>query len=226
MDVYTHTDKAFSEVSHVGIALKAYQNPQNHTAILYKNGLDEPLFLHLSEHRGLRNHEPKDDYIWLQLGDDFQDYDKEYLKSFIVDVARVNPETSGQYGLDVNTKCLNPITGKFVDSYKDKIGLTCATFVLEVFSARGLDLVDWDSWPEDIPENINWQRTAALPHIFNEHRLGRAPFDFYNAQYNNIGNKRFLPQEVAAATQVEIPAKKHQIEEKAQKIDNILRKRS
>jgi len=219
MDIFTSDEKYFSEVESIGIALKAYQLPQNHAAILFLDQNSEPKFLHLSEHNSLRYHPPKDDYIWMQLGDEFEIYDKEYLKAFVIDVARINPESTGQYGLDINSKCIDKITGKFVSEYRNKIGLTCATFVMEVFDARGYTLVDTNAWLANLPENIAWQQQLVIPHLVN---VGAEPA-YIVKQEDNIGNPRILPEEVAAATQLPIPASKNDVENLSQEIIKKLR---
>ena len=204
----------FKHVNSVGIAIRQYAGEQNHLAILYvANGdSDEPKILHLGDQHCLKNEQPDNSYLWIDLGDDFDaEIDLPYILAYVRDVARVNTKESGQYGLDTNTGCFDPMTGMLKSEAVEEVGLTCATFVLEVFKARGFELVQWDSWPLNDQQNINWHYKVIshLRSLFPK----KVTASYFNKQLLNIGNRRYLPQDVAAATQKEIPASKDSVNE-------------
>ena len=76
-------------------------------------------------------------------------------------------------------------------------------------------MIDWESWPKGRASDIKWQNKmietlySTIPDISEE---------YINRQRVNIGNSRYLPEEVAASTQIEFPASKKQIKRPAQLI--------
>ncbi|MYM64127.1 hypothetical protein [Pseudomaricurvus sp. HS19] len=202
MQLKTSPAEPFENVNVVGLALKSDpENPrQTHLAILYKFH-EEPKLMHLAWNRDFRARQnPSDSYLWLDLGEYFSDYDREIICAHVQNVADANDPTDIGYGFDCSGSYFDPETGKFNSSFS-AVGLTCATFVIEVFASCGYKLVDLNSWPMKNKEAIKWQRKmldmlVTLPDVTQE---------FIERQTRNVGNRRYLPEQVAASSQGEIP---------------------
>tara|TARA_R110001583_G_C5632553_1_gene407173 strand:+ start:1601 stop:2143 length:543 start_codon:yes stop_codon:yes gene_type:complete len=85
-------------------------------------------------------------------------------------------------------------TGKYNPSVHKGDGLTCATFILEVFKCLGLELLDESSF-EERPEDMDWQVKISV-----SLRRSGVPNDHMSKLENSNLAKRFRPEEVAAAS--------------------------
>lgn len=205
------TEKPFSDVNVVGIAILpcSIKPPQNHLAVLYVFDR-EPELLHIGVPGGLRNNEPNSKFLWIDLGPDFTDIDRQIICAHVKKIADANGSESISYGFDTNAKFIDPETGEFKATMQ-AIGLTCATFVLEVFESCGFQLIVWDSWLKNQKESIIWQKHMIKTYL-DQPNVSKKLLE---RQQKNIGNRRYLPEEVASATQVEIPAKRKRVMKKA-----------
>jgi hypothetical protein len=77
-----------------------------------------------------------------------------------------------------------------------RFGLTCASFVLAVFHAAGLQLVDHASWPRDRLGDRQWQQQVVT------RMQGRADTEHVEHVRGEIGAVRYRPEEVAAAVAI------------------------
>lgn len=225
MIINSSSDKPFIDVDVVGIAIsRNHQHNQNHIAILYKyDDIEaEPLILHVATHHKFLKELPDSRYLWLDLSGDFDSIDRAIICGHVQKIADANSIDSIQYGLDVNSKFIDSETGKF-KSTMNNIGLTCGTFILEVFESCGFKLINWDSWPKNQKSDIKWQKKI-IELVFS--RLPDVPKDYLERQSKNIGNARFLPEEVAASTQLEIPVNKAKVKKPALDIRKALIKHS
>ena len=205
MEIFSSDEKSFSEVDVIGIAITTCDPNarQNHIALLYKYGepCAPPRLLHLAAHRDLRDNEPDDKYLWMDLGDSFDEIDRAIICAHVQKISQANNGDAVFYGFDLNGKYIDPETGTFQSSMA-AIGLTCSTFILEVMYSCGFELIQRDTWPKSHKPDIKWQQK--MIEIFLE-RPG-VPLAFLERQKKNVGNRRYLPEEVAASTQGEIPA--------------------
>jgi len=210
---------AFSEVEIVGIAIQPISAtpPQNHLAILYIDESNNPKLLHINITGKLINNSPSNDFYWLDLGDTFDELNKNILAAHVMKVILANAESTFHYGFDTETKIIDPETGEFKKSMGG-IGLTCATFVLEVFESCGMPLIKWKSWKKNQNSAIIWQR-----HMFEQYiRIPEIPKEVIERQQKNVGNRRYMPEEVAAATQLVRPATRKEVKPSAKKIRDFL----
>jgi hypothetical protein len=76
---------------------------------------------------------------------------------------------------------------------KGSDGLTCATFVVEVFRAAGIPLVSYESW-EDRPENRSWGER-----VCQELQNRNVPQEHIDSVRKNISGIRVRPCEAVAA---------------------------
>lgn len=214
--------KPFDSVNRVGLAITPCRDrPQNHVAILYVYGDVNPQLLHIGVPKGLFRNPPSPHYLWIDLGREFTDIDREIICMHVHKVALVNaaidpysgddlPEDPIKYGFDTDAKYIDPETGLFNPTLK-AIGLTCATFVLEVFESCGFTVIDWGSWPRGDKGAITWQREMIKTYLESS-ELERS---YLERQAKNVGNRRYLPEEVVAASQLDMPATKKAVRKKA-----------
>ncbi len=160
-----------------------------HTGILYRPAGDgTPRVLHLAFHHQLRSEPPSDGWRWVVP--DLDAYDLEYVAALCRLIAD-NPANR-----DV------PYAFRFIDSgiaedgsvlvgTSDR-GLTCATFVLAIFRAVGVELLALDAWstrPADV---------AAQERLL-EYLEGRDRAQ-HEAVRSQVGCRRYRAEVVAAAT--------------------------
>lgn len=220
------SDTPYSQVDLLGIAVCQPQAEQNHIAILFKPDADEDdtLLLHVGAHKSSLIEKPDDkSYLWLDLTSSLNPIRKEIILASVQQIAEVNKNSKVRYGLDHGVYCLDPETGRLNDKYDETIGFTCATFVIEVFLATGIKLIDWDTWPSGEDKHTKFQQD-----IFSylSHLNGKSPeivtLEYLKAQKENIGKSRFLPQEIAVSTQEVKPSIKSEIDDKASEIHTRL----
>ncbi|MGR1188013.1 hypothetical protein [Vibrio parahaemolyticus] len=222
MHINVPETKAFAEVDAIGVALAQYSGEQNHIAILFQ-GDEKVMLLHVGDHKRSLLEEPSDKYVWLDLGAEFHPIRKQVILAHIQHIAEENKNSDIRYGLDHAVYCLDPETGRLNDKYDSSIGFTCATFVVEVFLSCGIQLIDWDSWPEANEVHTRFQQIV-FNHLLGIHSSNpeKVTIEYLKAQQSNIGKSRFLPQEIAASTQSLAPSKKEDIDISAASIHSQL----
>tara|TARA_B100000519_G_scaffold13292_1_gene9976 strand:+ start:33009 stop:33707 length:699 start_codon:yes stop_codon:yes gene_type:complete len=225
MKLNISTEHSFSEVDGFGVALSQPGTEQNHIAILFKfdDESDEVKLLHVGGHKTSLLDEPSSNYLWVDFGPDFNPIRKQVILASLQQIAEVNQDTLIRYGLDHGVYCFDSESGKLNDNYDYSIGFTCATFVIEVFLSFGVQLIDWDTWPPSKERNLDFQKKV-LGYLASQH--ARAPslvtLEYLESQQKNEGKARFLPQEVAAATQSIQPSTKEEVEPLASDIHKQL----
>ncbi|PHQ57942.1 MAG: hypothetical protein COA29_02460 [Porticoccus sp.] len=205
------------DVDIVGVAVKGSLlrdgGLQTHIALIYKYGGEPVSLVHFGGHKRFMVHEPssEDQYYWLDLGEYFSAMDKEIISAHIRKVVENNSEDSISYGFDSSGEYFNPETGKFMPTSK-AVGLTCSTFVLEVFSSCAYPLIDLLSWPSRLKEDIKWQERTLSKLM----RIDGVNQELLVRQTKNVGNRRFLPEEVFVSTQEDVlPTVRGKVKEKA-----------
>lgn len=200
-------------LNRVGIAIQAINDTPGdcHIGILYKTNENIRL-LHYTA-TIIEEISPKKIFLWLDLGDFFDDEEREYIKSKIQLIAKTNNKKPASYGYTQPYGHINKLTGKLEPVFGE-IGLTCASFVLEVFDACGYKLVDTDTWPTDIKENTIWQAEMLnlIARHYEKKQGDEGKAQKILEQSKSIGNARYLPTEVAASSQLEPPAPHTELE--------------
>jgi hypothetical protein len=219
-----------SKLERIGIAIRNVGVNQNHVGLIFENEIEEgqsPALLHLGFPRGMLVEPANEKYFYINFCEYFDDYDREIILAHIYKVILVNSPDQASlgnnlfpvYGLDTETNYFNRESGKFEKVLKP-VGLTCATFVLEILASCGFELLDLNNWPKNIRINEGWQDQIIKLLSVERYKI---PMDFLTAQNKNRGNRRFLPEEVAAATQHgPHPLKRKQLKATAKKIRNKL----
>ncbi|MER8574572.1 hypothetical protein NKG99_24190 [Mesorhizobium sp. M1409] len=171
----------------IGLAIARLSHGGNHIGVIYQSTAVGLTLAHLAWHHDLRFERPDDKYIWLDLAP-LDEMNKRVSAAFFETLRNEHPNIP--YGFDMRGECFDE-SGNFIPPPLGK-GLTCATFVLATFRAHGHHLVDEETWPTRAEDEI-WQeqilqlltQSAATEHI--------------QALENDIGAKRYKPEEVAAS---------------------------
>jgi hypothetical protein len=113
---------------------------------------------------------------------------------------RMNGSDSIPYGFGSTQHALNK-AGIYLPGETGE-GLTCATFVLAVFDAKRIPLVEYLTWPSNRPDDHQWQQKIVT---LLERPRSAASEEHIEAARKGIGNLRYRPEEVAAAATVAPP---------------------
>lgn len=191
MEIYDANVTSYDEVENIGVAIKNVGDDQQHIGIIYKIGNTAPaIMLDLQWHHLLRQRTPSNSYAWLDCGLDI--YNKAALAAYCNDIYSENGENTIPYGVGISGKSFDPATGKWILGNPHD-GLTCASFVLEVFAAQGHTVLNKESWQERNTDK-DWQN-----HIINALEDTGASPEHINYQRSLIGIFRYRPEEVAGA---------------------------
>lgn len=200
MTFTTNTDRPMRPTAYVGVAIRATnQTPQRmHVGILYLSTRNEVKFAHLAFHKDLRNDSLplEDEYFWEDcrwLMQDGMDSVAQLIADFIEACVQTNEIPYGP----------NPPVDAFdaFGRYQPKNpreGLTCATFVSEIFSSVGFPVVELNTWRSRDEDNSWWHDIESL--------LKRSAPDRASELAGVQLSFRLRPDEVAvSATNVETP---------------------
>lgn len=174
----------------LGVFVEAISETQRHTGILVLDGSLKKL--HLRWNRDLC-YEETTEAATPVIEPKLPEKRVRQLAAYCRSVADSNGRDIA-YGFSPPWRSLDPSTGSFqADAV---VGLTCATFVLAVFSGVGVELVQAKTWPPPSEEDKAWfaemvMRLESDPMTSSEH---------VERVKNEKPNARFPPEQVAAAT--------------------------
>ena len=196
--VFLRAEHSLENVGFVAISIflnDANQPEQQHIGIVYKEAEGGPnRFLHLAWHHRLKNEDaneaiPQTHSVWVDINM------PERRARQVAGQCRKVWKSNGRfvpYAFSPPNDCFDSQTGELLMG-STHLGLTCATFVLAVFAAQGIHLVDFESWPPR-DDDIHWQRT-----MISELEGSGAPASHIDAIQQEVGAIRFRPAEVAGA---------------------------
>lgn len=197
-------DNPFANVDSIGIAIGRpdIQQSQQHIGILFIDQDGLPKYLHLAWHFDLRKDDPNPKkYLWLNVPID--PINKMHLATVCELIFQAN--LSGiPYGISIEGTGFSD-DGTFIAEH-NFAGLTCATFVMQVFHSQGYKIVDVENWYERDDDKV-WQSS-----ILSSLEKYGASAEYLECQRQQIskGAARFRPEEVAAAASV--PNQPHGLE--------------
>ena len=195
--LFTQTDKALDEMGQCAVAITG-DEANTHSGLLLRFPDDPVVYmLHLQTTNlnltclagcplgclwGVPNiHEAR-------LGD---------LVTKAILVQDVNKATRVPYGFSVPDGFFDDKTGKILPG-EDKVGLTCATFILAVFHMTGITLINYDSWK---PRKADCKAQVKL---YGNLKKYKDRLKIKQVELNNIRNQikgiRYRPEEVIAAS--------------------------
>lgn len=177
-----------TDAPRIGIAIGKTNGGGLHLGILHSS--DQGLhFLHLEWHHRLKNDSDLrsfGNYSWIRCNID--EVLAPQLAAFCRHIAKQNPQIPYS---------LRYLGGKFtreglLQLKSGEHGLTCATFVLAVFEAVGIEVLDLSSWPQR-ENDISFHKLVVM---LLQKKPAASPDHVENVK-NEVGCARFRPEEVA-----------------------------
>lgn len=216
--VFADNERSFSEVRYAAVAIRSINDTQRHLGLLHKESNSEPpKLLHLGWQHDLRNEDPKDSYLWVDPA--IPGRRLRQLAAFSRKVWRANG-TTFPYALSPASDCFNQETGQYLYVVGTAhIGLTCATFVVAIFDAVGLSLIEVASWPPNRVGDAEWRS-----HVISNLRRHPSATASHIASVESQANwVRYRPEDVAGAATVQpLPADFATSSERAKEILKLL----
>jgi hypothetical protein len=191
-----NNEHPFDTLRFAGVAIQVIGPARFHVGILHRPERGETELLHLAWHYDLRNEIPTNRYAWIQ-----PPYPDMRLRAVAAHCRRVwkTHHVSGlPYGFRYRDSKL--LTDGQILHGKTEHGFTCATFVLLLFRAVGIELIDIPSWPA---RDSDKQWHAEMMHLLREHCSDEATSENIELHLQHLeteqGCARFRPEEVAGA---------------------------
>ena len=176
----------------VGLSLQGTENQKHIGIFFYNSENDSTHHLHLCFHMDLRNDCCDDNGSFLCFDIKLDEWVKEYLADYCVDVAEKNQDGKIPYGFGFYDKYFDS-SGNFI-RLSSMDGLTCATFILAILDGCSLNSpILKDSWQQRESDK-DWAKKII------EFLRRKASADFVEKQEKTIESiVRFRPEEVATA---------------------------
>lgn len=184
----------FKDESSLAIAITG-NSSQKHIALLYKSAVGQPMLLHLAWHQNLLHEKWDGSYYWIELSK-LEVELQETLADWAVIVATSNEDQKIPYSVYFSSTKNFDCAGSYLDR-NDGSGLTCATFILALFSDYGLPLILPHSWPVKRPGDFEW-----IVKILGKLRKHISQFHFIEQVRRRHALRRFRPEEVLATAEI------------------------
>lgn len=192
MEVKSVFNSAFKDVDIIGVCIARLDKnrKQQHVGIIYNDGQkNDASILNLAWHFDLRKDTPDPRYLWIDIPLDRAN--KMHLAN-MCELIFASNEDEIPYGICIEgTGFAKDGTFTTTEQYA---GLTCATFVIQVFHSQQFYIIDFDKW-EHRRSNEVWQRQI----IQLLERKADKEHIAYQRKKIQEGAARFKPEEVAAA---------------------------
>lgn len=182
--------KPFNQADWLGIAIRRVSANQWHTGVVYVvNGTAK--LRHLCGHLTLRDELAEDGrYLWIDVA---------ALGSINKRLMALRLARAGQDKVPYGVGFLED--GRYLDKKtllycktEPGMGLTCATYVMEIFHTFGYKPFVFSEWTAD-GADVKWQADALNDNLYNN----PSDADHFEAEHQNIGSPRFHPQHVTGA---------------------------
>tara|TARA_R110001583_G_scaffold150393_1_gene302458 strand:+ start:2466 stop:3152 length:687 start_codon:yes stop_codon:yes gene_type:complete len=198
MEVKSVFDSSFADVEAVGVAISRPKKRlnQQHIGLLYLDEDASPQLLHHAWHHDLRKESPSDKYLWLDIPLD--PINKLHLATFCELVYEANKDGI-PYGICTDGTGFSD-DGAFTAGDNHE-GLTCATFVAQVFHSQGFIIIDFAGWKHRKADK-KWQ----LQILQNLKQSGASEEHLEHQRKRMLsGAARFKPEEVAISAAMPNP---------------------
>ena len=196
MEIKSRLESSIDDIDTVCVAVARPNKDlkQQHIGFFYFDG-DMVNFLHLAKHNKLVNESPDDKYLWLDISLD--PINKIHFATYCATVYEQN-KMGIPYGFDLDGTDFSE-DGHFLKK-NQYMGLTCGSFVVQVFRAQGYEIIDLNNWPSR-QEDKTWQELILS--ILRKY----VSMEYFNYQDDKIkeGIARFKPEEVAVAATLPNP---------------------
>ena len=196
IQLYSLQSRALPERHGIWLAIRD-SGATRHTGIVFRLEANAPaLFLHLGFHHELHCEPLAASYAWLECPG-FSADEQLQIAVWLETIWSVNREFV-PYGITFSgAGYFDRSTGRFVASATGN-GLTCATFVMAVFSDFFFPIVEWTTWPSRGSDAEFHQYIVDI--LESRVKDGRATREHVDMQIDAIGHApRFRPEEVVAA---------------------------
>jgi hypothetical protein len=192
MIVYTSAERPFDTLDRVGVAILSHDRGR-HSGFVYRVDDGPVMLLHLAWHHKLIRRTPdeqgglNDNYMWADLAE----LDAENRRYMVGYLSAVGGDRI-PYGLSSEGVEFDSDTSQLKPHPQGK-GFTCSTFMLAVFAATHLKVIDPVGWPEGRPGDAEWQ-------AYIVDQLAQEAGDHSLAVAADTGCVRFRPEEVVGAS--------------------------
>jgi hypothetical protein len=206
MKINSVFDSSIENLDIVGIGIQSVSsnNNEQHVGVLYRNNDNKIKLLHLAFHKLLREDDFSDQFLWVDIS-----LDKANKMHFAtICQLIINSNQNGiPYGLGVDDSKFGN-QGQFTPA-GEFAGLTCATFIMQLFHSQGFYIVDIEKWKKRKSDK-KWQiqiMQRVEKYIKDKGLTKPYTSDFINYQKRLIrnGSARYKPEEVTAAAALENP---------------------
>jgi len=185
------------EETHVAVALHA-TDLAGHIGVVYRQH-QATRILHLAFHLKLSDQDlhASDFRVWVDPA--LPPSRGKWVAAFCRRVAKVNRHRGIPYAFSHPNRCFNVALGTYLFG-PQRHGLTCSTFVLAVFSAMRVHLIDYnEDWPERPGDKV---AQAELVDLLK--KTGADP-EHVDTVSKQIGSVRYSPEDVGGAASVYPP---------------------
>ena len=197
MKVNSFFNASYEDIDTICVAIgrPRHNLNQQHIGFVYIDADSQTKFLHLAWHFDLRKDDLSNKYLWLDLNLD--PLNKVHLATVCEMVYESNAEGI-PYGICVDGSGFAK-NGKYTAS-QIYSGLTCATFVIQVFHSQGFFIIDIPKWDHKQADKV-WQRqiVQALEGLASDEHIQNQRIKIQD------GAARFKPEEVAVAASFPAP---------------------
>lgn len=189
-----------TSIDDAAIAVIATSESQLHAGVLHRDRASgSVLMLDLAWHHRLRNESLSVECVWVNPAVPTRRL--RHVAALCRRIWKANQSDGIPYAFSYPNDCIDADSGRFLIG-PTQLGLTCATFVIAVFQASGLQLLRCETWPTNRPGDREWQEFIVS--MLERHG---APAEHVSAVREQVGAARFRPDEVAGgATCTPLPA--------------------
>ena len=191
--VHLPSQKPFEEVSHVAIAICRTRANRYHAGILYKDQ-GQCHLLHVPGDMTIQRVTPENRYIW--ISPTIHPSRIPLIAAYCRLIWNENEKNGVPYAFSDPRDSFDIVTGKFLGG-ENKVGLTCASFVLAVFYSTGFQLIDFDSWQKRDDDKEAFIELADYIELNKD--IYKLDDEFIKKMRSEVENFRYRPEEVAGA---------------------------
>lgn len=196
--VFRFADRPIDATQFLAVAIGETDVDQRHIGILHRTKDKPPKLLHLEWHCRLKNDSAIPEKLTIWVAAAVPSRRQRQVATYCRRIWQMNAKGGVPYGFSPPNESFDPETATFLKG-PTQFGLTCASFVLAVFHAAGVPLIEYTTWPADRPGDREWQEKILT---YLEHR---AEPEHINHVRSEIGAVRFRPEEVAASVALAPP---------------------
>jgi hypothetical protein len=183
-----------------GVAIGRTDAGNLHTGILVAEKRSVPAFIHLKWDKKVRKESAAPTYLTVWVSTNLPSSRQRQIANYCRLVFTMNWVGGIPYGFSTPENAFDGSTGVFVSGPKN-YGLTCASFVLAVLEAAGLELARHDTWPTASEGDREWQSSMiALLKERNEVSKENLPMIV-----GEVGKARYRPDHVAGLLSIAPP---------------------